>query len=71
VKLFFQISDWKKEKEEMSPGRNVVALNKEELLNVDPTKTDFLLGKWRQSLNHFNTYVFICLRLVMPCPFLV
>ena len=43
--IYFQISDWRKEKDEMSPGRNVVALNKEDLLHVDPTKTDYLLGK--------------------------
>ncbi len=44
---FFQISDWKNEKEEMSPGRNVVAFNKDDLLNVDPAETDYLLGKLR------------------------
>jgi alkaline phosphatase len=38
------IGDWKSEKDQLSPGRNVVALNKEDLDGVDPDETDYLFG---------------------------
>ena len=43
------IGDWKNEKDEMSPGRSVVALNRQELMNVDASKTDFLFGNYLHS----------------------
>ena len=45
------IRDWKADKEEMSPGRNAVVLNKQELDNVDPAKTDYLFGKLIYSVS--------------------
>ena len=44
------IGDWKNEKDEMSPGRSVVALNRQELMNVDASKTEFLFGNYFHSL---------------------
>ena len=38
------IQDWKTEKDELSPGRNVVVFDRDGLKNVDPSNTDYLFG---------------------------